>query len=149
MSSSTPMSEIRALVCGGRAYPDIERVFSILDQVRPQAICHGGASRVDVDTGRRLGADYFAGVWARERGVYCQVFPADWQGLGKRAGYVRNKAMLDSFEPNLVIAFPGGPGTENMMTLARSAHVKIMQVLPLGEADRNRGFDQRYRSTIR
>ena len=120
--------DLRALVCGGRDYADRKRVFETLDRVNPVTICHGGCSRFVPETASYVGADYLAGVWAKERGVYCQVFPADWRAFGPRAGPMRNKVMLDSFEPDLVIAFPGGRGTESMMTLARRRRVPIMQI---------------------
>lgn len=110
--------DLRVLVCGGRNYDDAIRVQEVLDRVDPVAICHGGAR----------GVDALAGEWARARGVPCHVYEADWGVYGKKAGPLRNKAMLDAFDPDLVIAFPGGPGTENMLTLARKAHVRIMQI---------------------
>lgn len=119
---------MRALVCGGRDYDDVERIFEVLDRLGPHSICHGGQQTWVPERKLYIGADYLAGVWARERDVYCQVFPADWKAFGTRAGPLRNKLMLDSFEPDLVVAFPGGRGTESMMTLARRWRVPIMQI---------------------
>jgi hypothetical protein len=123
-----PPERPRVLVCGGRDYDDTERIFEVLDRINPLTICHGGQATWVPERRGYIGADYLAGLWARERGIYCQVFEADWRAFGPRAGPMRNKVMLDAFEPDLVIAFPGGRGTESMMTLARRRRVPIMQI---------------------
>lgn len=40
---------------------------------------------------------------------------------------IRNKIMLEQ-EPDIVIAFPGGAGTENMITISRQAGVPVFIV---------------------
>jgi hypothetical protein len=35
--------------------------------------------------------------------------------------------MLDESKPDLVVAFPGGPGTANMIKLARAAGVMVIR----------------------
>jgi predicted Rossmann-fold nucleotide-binding protein len=41
---------------------------------------------------------------------------------------VRNRQMLTEGRPDLVVAFPGGKGTANMVALARKAGVEIVEV---------------------
>lgn len=97
------------IVCGGRDYVDDVAVFYWLDQfhaARPFTRLIHGAAR---------GADSIAGAWARERGVPFQAFRADWNKHGRRAGPIRNTQMLDVGKPELVIAFPGGSGTRDMV----------------------------------
>lgn len=55
-------------------------------------------------------------------------FPADWGSLGKAAGPIRNSLMLTEANPSLVIAFPGGKGTADMISKARAAGVKVIEV---------------------
>lgn len=38
---------------------------------------------------------------------------------------VRNREMLTIRQPNVVIAFPGTTGTENMITISRKAGVPV------------------------
>lgn len=47
---------------------------------------------------------------------------------GGRAGSLRNQQMLDEGQPALVVAFPGGTGTENMKRIARSAGVRVLEI---------------------
>lgn len=112
---------MRLLVCGGRSYSDREKLFWVLDALHAATpvtlVIHGGAN----------GADALAGAWAKERGVTVQVFEADWSN-GKSGGPIRNTAMLREGKPGLVVAFPGGAGTRNMISQARSVSVRIVEV---------------------
>jgi hypothetical protein len=60
------------------------------------------------------------------------IFPADWKKYKRAAGHIRNKEMLD-FGFDLLIAFPGGPGTTNMITITRGAGIPVYVVPDLPE----------------
>jgi hypothetical protein len=112
---------MRVLVCGGRDYNDYEKVRWALEPfLNPEVttIIHGGAT----------GADSLAGRWAEENAIPVEIYFADWNKYGKRAGYIRNVQMLNEGKPDTVIAFPGGKGTEMMINLARSAKVDVIEV---------------------
>lgn len=113
---------MRALVCGGRAYFVGSRVFEVLDaghrKLTFSLIIQGGAP----------GADRLALEWARLRCVPCDTYSADWDLHGKKAGPLRNKKMLEEGKPDIVIAFPGGAGTANMVRQAREAGVRVVEV---------------------
>lgn len=107
---------MKVLVCGGRDYWDRQRVFDELDALPGvSAVIHGGAS----------GADQLAEEWGRSRGMVVREYLPDWKAYGKAAGPIRNKRMLDDGKPDLVLAFPGGRGTENMTMQAHAAGVDI------------------------
>jgi hypothetical protein len=107
----------RALVCGGRDYNDADRVWQVLARVSPTVVIEGCAA----------GADRLAEGWAKLAGVTLIHFPADWRKHGKAAGPIRNKQMLGAF-PDVVVAFPGGRGTENMVAQAIAAGVQVIKV---------------------
>jgi hypothetical protein len=114
----------RVLVCGGRDYLDRDFLFRTLDTLHATTpitgIVHGGA----------MGADRLAGDWGRANGVPVEVFPAEWVKDGRAAGPMRNAKMLAS-GPNLVVAFPGGRGTADMVAKAKRAGVEtIVHTLP-------------------
>ncbi len=52
-------------------------------------------------------------------------FKADWKNHGKSAGPIRNQAMLDQSTPDLVVAFPGGKGTADMVSRANKAGIPV------------------------
>jgi hypothetical protein len=131
---------MKILVCGGRDYSDRTRVFQVLDYLhqnrRPiTLVIHGAAT----------GADALGKEWAQTRGVEDDPYPARWDWLeapnavikrtkaGKpynaNAGPDRNAKMLSHGKPELVVAFPGGRGTENAIELARNAGVKVIEVV--------------------
>jgi len=56
------------------------------------------------------------------------VFLANWRTHGKAAGPIRNQQMLDEGRPHLVVAFPGGTGTADMVRRAKAAGVPVMEV---------------------
>jgi hypothetical protein len=109
---------VRVLVCGGRNYADTPSVFATLDEIMPTHVIHGAAS----------GADHIAGMWATARKVPCTAYPADWRKHGKAAGPIRNQVMLESSKPDLVIAFPGGSGTADMIRRAAAAGIEVRRV---------------------
>lgn len=114
-SAPPPAKGIKVLVCGGRSYADRDFVFDLMDRLHTthafSCLVHGGAS----------GADAWGGAWARERGVPIRRYDADWKTYGNTAGPRRNKLMLEAEMPQMVVAFPGGPGTEDMVKRARKS----------------------------
>lgn len=79
--------------------------------------------------GGAKGVDTFAREWAvTYPAIKRWVAKADWDRYGKSAGPIRNKRMLD-WGPDLVVAFPGGKGTANMIKQAEDAGVKVIKVL--------------------
>jgi hypothetical protein len=71
-----------------------------------------------------------ADPWAAINYVRTEVFPADWVRHGRAAGPVRNTRMLNDGEPDLVIAFPGGHGTADMVKQARAAGIEVREIGP-------------------
>ena len=107
---------MRLLVCGGRNYQDGNTVWAILWALHPEVVIHGAAK----------GADKLAGDWAVEMQVPCDEFHADWTSHGRAAGPIRNARMLAEGKPDLVLAFPGGSGTENMVKQATAAGIPVI-----------------------
>ena len=113
---------MRVLVTGGRDYNNAKHVSQTLDGIdaehRIDIIIEGGAT----------GADRLADEWAimrRRARIRCK---ADWNSHGNAAGPIRNQQMLDEFAPDLVVAFPGGRGTADMIRRAEKAGVKIQRM---------------------
>lgn len=115
---SDDLKPVRVIVCGGRDFTDYERVASVLDRLHAMrpfwGVWHGNAR----------GADTCADRWCRERGVKVFPVPAQWSKHGRRAGPLRNQAMLGN-GIDLVVAFPGGAGTEDMVKRAHDAGVLV------------------------
>lgn len=118
---------MRVLVCGGRDYCDSSRVWGELDALHRTAkhdcmvVIQGGAT----------GADCIAREWCCARYVRYENYPADWKAHGKAAGPMRNQRMLEQGQPDLVLAFPGGRGTADMVRRAKVAGIKVRELEPV------------------
>ena len=114
---------MKVLVCGGRNYDDRSRIFNTLYQIDEDrgpitCIIHGCAS----------GADTQGRVWAQHHGRRDHSFPADWKSHGRAAGPLRNARMLEEGKPDLVVAFPGGRGTADMVRRAKAALIEVIEI---------------------
>lgn len=116
---------MRILVCGGRDYLDYNyldiTLFDILD------IGITGKDHTIIQ-GEAKGADFLSKVFAHEYELKVESFPANWKKYGKAAGSIRNQQMLDEGKPDLVVAFPGGTGTADMVRRAKKAGVEVLEI---------------------
>ena len=101
---------MKCIIAGGRDFNDHKRLFKIMDNC-PHDI-------TEVVCGGAKGADFFGSSWAVDRNIHVKYFIPDWDGLGKRAGFVRNAEMGDYAD--MLIAFWDGKskGTKNMIDYA-------------------------------
>jgi hypothetical protein len=136
---------MRVLVCGGRTFGEVDlsagifsveivrrareiavvqksALFSILDELHNTSST--GAVTLIINGGAR-GADTLSSQWAKFRNVETKVFDAEWKLYGKFAGFRRNAQMLEEGKPDLVVAFPGGRGTADMIARSRLAGVAL------------------------
>lgn len=120
------------LVCGGRDYSDRARLFNELDRLERECgkpfrgLIHGAARGAD-----RLAAEWQALRIKYNDQLWTAGYPANWDAHGKAAGPLRNQHMLDQ-NPGieLVIAFPGGKGTADMVAKARKKGIPVVEVAP-------------------
>ena len=124
MAETTLLREFRVLVTGGRAYLDRETVFARLATCREEAE-QWGFKLVVIHGACPTGADHWAALWCRREGIEERRFPAQWDLHGRSAGPRRNQRMLDEGQPDLVLAFPGGRGTADLVRRAHTAFVLV------------------------
>jgi hypothetical protein len=125
------MDELRVLVCGGRNYSNIPKIYEILDilyEVSQQSkndSINLSENKIVLIQGGAKGADRIASMWAKDRNVEQEEYEADWTTYGKSAGFIRNSLMLKVGKPDMVIAFSGGVGTKMMIDIAKKAGVPV------------------------
>ena len=112
---------MRYLICGGRN-PTAEIREAVRDWVTEN--CLPGDVVIH---GKARGVDTAAMLAAKSIGVMHCPFPADWKKHGRAAGPIRNKQMLTEGKPDVVVAFPGGRGTANMVQQAQKAGVPVVE----------------------
>ena len=111
---------MKVLVCGGRHYQHFRKVREALNALHRETPITG------LITGGCSGADAFAEEWARNGNIPVEVYKADWYTYERAAGPIRNQRMLEA-KPDLVLAFPGGRGTADMLRRAREAGVPVWE----------------------
>jgi len=133
---------MRLAVCGGRAFPDRQFVYDTLDRLHHDHVdgllcdpgitelAAGDAGKLAPLSGRLLGVDLQALTWADSNDIPRQRFIADWTSYGRGAGPVRNRKMLDDFQPDLLVVFPGGAGTADCKRAALERSIEILEVSP-------------------
>jgi hypothetical protein len=121
---------MRVLVCGGRDFSAID-AWNWLERYAKAEIAHAlgvysfGLSAL-IHGGAR-GADEGARDWGKSEGIPVHCFEANWRKYGKRAGPMRNQRMIDEGKPDVVIAFPGGNGTADMVRRAEAAGIRVIR----------------------
>lgn len=110
-------------ICGGRSFSDrsmFDSAMLDITQLRgcPSRIIEGGAR----------GADYMAFEWATRMAVPVVEVYANWDAHGKAAGPIRNQKIIDAHRPAVLIAFPGGNGTADMVNRARTAGIDVIEI---------------------
>jgi hypothetical protein len=123
MRGEVGMSDVRILVTGSRDWRDIVKLRTQMHiacaRYLPSAIVivHGDCPH---------GADRLADVWAKHYHLRTEPHPADWKTHGKRAGFIRNAAMVE-LGADLCLAFirNGSNGATHTADLAEKAGIPV------------------------
>lgn len=118
----------KVIICGGREFDDYNLLKKACDYYLSRKIESG--EKVIIISGGARGADKLGERYAKEKGLDVQVFPANWEKYGKRAGYLRNKQMAEV--SNACIAFLSSygenKGTKMMISIARENKLLVREV---------------------
>ena len=123
------MKELRVIIAGSRDFNDYELLKKSAIEIITKKTMLPDLTRI-ISGGAR-GADTLGERFANEMGWEISRFIPDWDGLGKRAGYVRNAEMAkfavedDSY--GVLIAFWDGQsrGTKHMIDLAKRYGLEV------------------------
>lgn len=116
LSGDCPVGD-RVLVCGGRDFYDWRYLSLVMDEL------HALHAIKLVIEGEQVGADKVAKWWAKRNGIEVLGIEAQWTARGIVAGRRRNVQMIAEGHPDVVVAFPGGPGTRNMLLIAKRCSI--------------------------
>lgn len=105
---------MKIIVAGSRGVTDYRAVE---DAIVQSGLLDDGA---EIVSGMAKGVDTLAIEFAKKNNLPVHEFPADWEKLGKGAGYVRNREMAD-FADALIAVWDGkSKGTKMMIETAVS-----------------------------
>lgn len=119
---------MRTLIAGSRSFKHkVSKVYDLLDAL--ELMVPGEIT--EVIEGEADGIDKLAREWAEGFGIPVTPYPADWDGLGRRAGYLRNLDMAKACEQAIVIWDGYSLGTKHMIDiLLTSRKPMALMVIP-------------------
>ena len=112
---------MRVIIAGSRGFDNYELLKKECDSLLKNFI------NIEIASGGAFGADKLGERYAKEKGFPLKIFPADWDNLGKKAGYLRNGEMAKYAKSNngLLIAFwdSVSKGTFHMINIAKKLNL--------------------------
>lgn len=123
------MSELRVIIAGGRDFDDFPKLISSCTDILAQI--NVNFDRIRIVSGGASGADKLGEQFSKLRGYELTRFLAEWNRLGKGAGYIRNTEMAkfasEQGNHGVLIAFWNGKsrGTKHMIDTARKYGLEV------------------------
>ena len=110
------MEDYRVIIAGSRSFSNYKLLREHCQAVLQEKM---NTHHVIIVSGHARGADALGERFAKEFGLPIELYPAQWNALGKGAGIVRNAQMAKVSDA--LIAFWDGHsrGTEHMINFAR------------------------------
>jgi hypothetical protein len=108
---------MKTIIAGSREIQDYASVLSAIESSQfaiSEVVC-----------GMARGVDSLGMRWAIENKKPYKAFPADWNGLGKKAGYLRNVDMANYAEALIAVWDGKSRGTNHMIDIARAKSLKV------------------------
>jgi predicted Rossmann fold nucleotide-binding protein DprA/Smf involved in DNA uptake len=112
---------MKVLICGSRNITDPALVS--------QAVSQSGITPTHIISGGARGVDRLAGEYAVSQGIGFTEYPADWDKYGKRAGFIRNYAMVGAADAVIAVWDGTSTGTKHSIEFAKSCGKRIFVYL--------------------
>lgn len=87
----------------------------------------------EVVSGGAKGVDQLGERWAAQNKIPTRVFPAQWDKLGKSAGYRRNEDMAKYANALIAIWDGQSKGTKHMIDIAKSKGLQVYVIIHTDE----------------
>lgn len=103
------------IICGSRDFENFEVFSNVMDSY----LQNYEKSQICLFSGGAKGTDSLVIRYAEKHGISCRIFPALWAIFGKKAGPIRNIAMLK--DADACLGFHNGKslGTAHMLRISR------------------------------
>lgn len=118
--------KVKIVVAGSRGFDNYEFMKKVLDAFLLKDYKY---EEIQIISGCANGADKLGERYADEHGCGKELMPADWDNLGKKAGYIRNAQMAEIGDWVICFWDRISSGTEHMINLGKRAG-KIVKVIP-------------------
>lgn len=114
--------QYRVIIAGTRSFNDYNLLKENCEYLLRESM---EKHQIIIVSGQAKGADTMGERFAKEHGLPCEYYPANWQIHGRAAGPIRNKEMANNADA--LIAFWDGHsrGTRSMINLARKMGLQV------------------------
>ncbi|MNF46480.1 hypothetical protein D3C85_493310 [compost metagenome] len=103
---------VQLIIAGSRDFTNTDLMRERLQAMEELGLFANG---VELICGMAKGADNTGRLIFEQQGLPIHAFYPDWNGLGKRAGFVRNAAMGDAADMALIFWDGQSKGTKHMI----------------------------------
>ncbi len=111
---------MKTIIAGSRGMDNYDFIKS--------TIIESGFEITEVVSGGARGVDRLGERYAKEVGIPIKQFIPDWDGLGKKAGHVRNREMGDYADALIVVIIDDSKGSVGMYEYAIKKGLKVHAV---------------------
>ena len=101
----------KVIIAGSRSFSNEKLLEETLSHLYGKFECVCGEAR---------GADMLGKLYAQQKGFPVKSFPADWDGHGKAAGYLRNKQMAEYADEAVVFWDGTSRGAKHMIDIMQT-----------------------------
>lgn len=108
---------MKVIIAGSRTIQDYRIVKTAIER--------SGFKITEVVSGTARGVDVLGERWAMDHNLPIKQFPADWDGNGRGAGYIRNMEMADYADALIAVWNGRSKGTQHMIATARKKDMEV------------------------
>lgn len=113
----------RVIIAGTRSFTDYALLERYCNTVLYNKQMTG--EKIIILSGHCRGVDVLGERYANSKGYQVELYPAEWERYGKRAGIIRNEIMVQRAEALIAIWDGQSHGTQNIIKLAERYGLKI------------------------
>ncbi len=110
----------RVIIAGGRDFNNYLWLAKVMDRLLAHV-----TDEIVIICGMAQGADRLGERYGKERGYSIRYFPADWDGKGRGAGFIRNVEMAKNTDALAAFWDGQSKGTKHMIEMARKYKLAI------------------------
>ncbi len=108
---------MKTIIAGSRDIVDYDLLLEVINE--------SGFHITSVVSGCARGVDTLGELYAKENNLPLYIFVANWELLGKKAGYLRNIEMANNAEALIVIILNNSRGSLHMFKTAKEKGLKV------------------------
>lgn len=119
------MENFKVIIAGSRSFSN----YRLLHEQCNKYLCEKRKTHnIIIVSGHARGADLLGEKYAHDEGFALEIYPADWNKFGKRAGFRRNEQMAEVADA--LIAFWDGKshGTKHMIEIMENKNLQVKVV---------------------